>query len=198
QKDYGALLKTTGGKERITRYVTEIGGDISVAEVAVLHAFKSQHYVALMAAGEIALRPGIADLMAEARASGVRMAVATTTSLPNVEALSRAVFGKSADQVFEVIVGGDMVSAKKPAPDVYLLALHQLGLTARQAVALEDSRNGLRSAKAAALSCVVSPGIYTLDEDFGAADRIVGCFTDLGGLKGLQDMARGKAAKWRL
>ncbi|EEW26554.1 HAD family hydrolase [Rhodobacter ferrooxidans] len=185
QDDYRALLTTTGGKERIARYVTERGGDPATVPVAELHKAKTAHYVDLMARGQIALRPGIADLIDEARAAGRRLAIATTTSPANVEALCLAVFGKPAAQVFDVIAAGDEVPAKKPAPDIYLLALQRLGLTADRAVALEDSRNGLRSARAAKLACVVSPGVYTAGEDFSAATLVLGCFTDLGGLAGL-------------
>ncbi|NCM96913.1 MAG: HAD hydrolase-like protein, partial [Rhodobacterales bacterium] len=91
--DYRALLKTTGGKERITRFAAEAGLDPAAVPVADLHRAKTAAYVALMAQGEIALRPGIADLMDQARAAGVALAIATTTTPANVEALCRAVFG---------------------------------------------------------------------------------------------------------
>ncbi|MDP4034446.1 MAG: HAD-IA family hydrolase [Pseudorhodobacter sp.] len=188
QADYRGLLTTTGGKERITRFAAEQGLDPARLPVADLHRAKTAAYVALMAQGEIALRPGIADLMDQARAAGVRLAIATTTTPANVEALCRAVFGKPASQVFDVIAAGDEVAAKKPAPDVYLLALHRLGVAADRAVALEDSRNGLRAARAAGLACVVSPGVYSVGEDFSAATRVLSCFSDLGGLAGLVEL----------
>ena len=124
---YRALLKTTGGKERITRFAAEAGLDPAAVPVADLHRAKTAAYVALMAQGEIALRPGIADLMEQARAAGVALAIATTTTPANVEALCRAVFGRAAGEVFAVIAAGDEVVAKKPAPDVYLLALQRPG-----------------------------------------------------------------------
>lgn len=191
QGDYHALLKTTGGKERIARFVAEQGQVMAPAQVAALHAAKTARYVALMAQGQIALRPGIGDLIAQAQAAGIRLAIATTTSLPNVEALSLAVFGKPAAQVFEVIAGGDMVAAKKPAPDVYLLALRMLGLHPEQAVALEDSRNGLHAAKAAGLACCLCPGVYTQGEDFDRADLILSDFTELDGLATLKTLVKG-------
>ena len=191
QSQYHALLKTTGGKERITRYLAERGGEMDAAQIAALHAAKTARYVALMAQGQIALRPGVADLIVQAQANGIRLAIATTTSLPNVEALSLAVFGKPAAQVFEVIAGGDMVAAKKPAPDVYLLALRMLGLHPEQAVALEDSRNGLHAAKAAGLACCLCPGVYTQGEDFDRADLILSDFTELDGLATLKTLVKG-------
>ena len=190
---YRALLGTTGGKERIARHIREAGGDPAQVDIPALHAAKTARYVDLMAQGEINLRPGIADLMAEARAAGLRLAVATTTSHPNVEALCKAVFGKPAEQVFDVIASGDRVAAKKPSPDIYLLALQQMGLLPHQAVALEDSRNGLRAAKAAGLACCVSPGIYTQGEDFSEADLVIDDFSALGGLSRLRRLTQDTA-----
>ncbi len=189
---YRVLLTTTGGKERIARYARELGLSPDFP-VAALHAAKTARYGKLLAEGAITPRPGVADLIDEAHISGMRLAIATTTSLPNVEALSQAVFGAPADKVFEVIIGGDMVPAKKPAPDVYVMALQRLGLAPHQAIALEDSRNGLLSAKAAGLACCVSPGVYTVGEDFSEADRVISELPDLGGLPGL--LAVGKKRK---
>ena len=192
RQDYQVLLTTAGGKERIARYVAEIGADLVGTSVADLHASKTAIYGSLLSQGQISLRPGIADLIAQARAAGLRLAIATTTSLPNVEALCCSVFGKRAGQVFEVIVAGDMVSAKKPAPDAYFQALHQLDLNAGQAVALEDSLNGLRSAKAAGLAVCVAPGVYSLGENLSGADLLVPEFSDLGGLAALMSLRRRK------
>ena len=187
RRDYRVLLTTTGGKERMARHARQqgIGSDFPVAE---LHAAKTARFGALLAQGQIAPRPGVAELIAEARRAGLRLAIATTTSLPNVEALSQALFGAAAGRVFEVIVAGDMVAAKKPAPDVYSQALQRLGLGPHQAVALEDSRNGLLAAKAARLVCCVSPSVYTLGEDFSEADRVIFELSELGGLVGLLAM----------
>lgn len=185
--DYRELLTTTGGKERIARFLRHQAGDPAPMPVAEIHALKTARYVELMAAGQIELRPGIAQLIHEAQLAGVLLAVATTTSLPNVDALCRAVLRRPAERIFEVVAAGDMVPAKKPAPDVYLLVLERLGLEAADCVVLEDSRNGLRAAKAAGLRCLVSPGFYTRTEDFTGADRLLACFSELGGLAGLQE-----------
>lgn len=169
REDYRRLLRTTGGKERIARHVAEIGADPARLDIPALHRAKTDRYTALVAAGAIALRPGVADLLDRARATGLRLAVATTTSRPNVDALIAATLGKPADAVFDVLACGDEVAAKKPAPDVYVLALERLGLPPAAALAFEDSRNGLLSALGAGLRCVVSPSAYTAGEDFSGA-----------------------------
>jgi HAD superfamily hydrolase (TIGR01509 family) len=177
--DYRRLLTTTGGKERIARHIAETGGDAAAYDIAALHRAKTDRYGALMAAGGVPLRPGIAGLIAAARAAGLRLAVATTTSRPNVGALTRASFGQAAEAVFGVLACGDEVAAKKPAPDIYLLALQRLGLPAADCLALEDSHNGLLAARAAGIGCIVSPSAYTAGEDFTGARAVVAEFGDL-------------------
>lgn len=169
---YRALLSTTGGKERIARYMTDERLDDPV-DIPALHADKTARYTSLMADGAIEARPGVLALIEAARGAGLRLALATTTSRPNIEALSLALFGSPPEAIFDAIAAGDEVAAKKPAPDVYKLALDRLGLGPKDAVAFEDSLNGLRSAQAAGLACVVAAGVYTTHEDLSAADLLV-------------------------
>lgn len=166
--DYRQLLKTTGGKERMRAY------DPSMDEgrIAALHAEKTQAYGEILARGDLPLRPGVAELIDRARTAGLKLAVATTTNLPNVDALTQCCWGCPADQVFDVIAAGDQVRAKKPAPDVYQLALERLGLPANDCVAFEDSLNGVQSAQGANLRVVVTPSIYTDDQDFSTVDLV--------------------------
>lgn len=172
--DYARLLKTTGGKERMRRYRDEIGATLPRdAEIAGLHGRKTAIYADIVASGALALRPGVHALIGNARRAGVRLAVATTTNLPNVDALCRAVWQRPAAEVFEVIAAGDEVSAKKPAPDVFRLALDRLGLAPDACIALEDSRNGLLSARGAGLRVVVTPSAYTGGEDFSGASWVL-------------------------
>lgn len=192
QDDYRRLLKTTGGKERIQRYTAEIGA--TGIDVAALHGAKTARYTALMAAGGVALRPGIARLINEARVAGCRLAIATTTSRPNVDALIAATLGVPSEAIFEVIAAGDEVAAKKPAPDVYLLALERLNQPAAACMALEDSQNGLRAARAAGLACLVSPSVYTDGESFDGAVAVLDDFDHLDGYQGLLARTAGATA----
>jgi beta-phosphoglucomutase-like phosphatase (HAD superfamily) len=123
------------------------------------------------------LRPGVGPLIREARAAGLRLAIATTTSPENVAALLRASLAPDAESWFEVIGAGDVVPAKKPAPDIYLWVLQQLGLPASACLAFEDSGNGLRAARGAGLATIVTDGEYTADHDFSDACVVL---SDLG------------------
>jgi len=170
---YGRLLKVTGGKERLRVWVDDIGHAATDRDLAALHREKTERFVVLLSSGTLELRPGVARIIEEARVTGLRLAIATTTSPANVEALARSVWKRPANDVFEVIAAGDEVDHKKPAPDVYHLALRRLGLSAQAVLAFEDSSNGLRSAIAAGLRTVVTPSIYTLEDDFTRADVIL-------------------------
>ncbi len=177
---YRDLLKVTGGKERIRHYVDgwqPNGGAEALARVAELHVEKTRRYTDLVAEGTLAARPGVLRLLHDARAAGIKLAIATTTSLANIEALLKASFAPDALSWFAAIGAGDMVPAKKPAPDVYNLALKQLGCDPSTCIAFEDSENGVRSARAARLPVVVTPSVYTDGDNFSDAALVL---SDLG------------------
>ena len=111
--------------------------------------------------------------MLEAQQAGLRLAIATTTSLENVEALLEHSLDPDAVSWFEVIAAGDVVAAKKPAPDIYHYALKALKLSPAQCLAVEDSLNGLRSALAADLKTLVTVSDYTRRERFTGATLVV-------------------------
>ena len=169
---YARLLEVTGGKERIAHYLREYEPDarLTAADIAALHADKTERYARSVASGELALRRGVARLIREAEVAGVPLAIATTTSRPNVDALLRATLGR---QPFRVIAAGDEVSAKKPSPEIYELCLRRLGLPASRCVAFEDTLNGLRSAQGAGLRCVVTVSAYGGTGPFPGALAVV-------------------------
>ena len=175
RKEYRQLLDVSGGKERIRFYLNMhpddglLIGDITEF-VRSVHETKTNIYTQLVSQGKARLRPGIRELIDLASRKKIRMAIATTTSMPNVQALLDANLGTGGMALFETICAGDSVAQKKPAPDVYLAVLNQMDLKPSECIAIEDSRIGLRSATAAGIPTVVTPGIYTCDQKFvGAA-----------------------------
>jgi HAD superfamily hydrolase (TIGR01509 family) len=185
---YGELLQVTGGKERIARYMERHcpgfvppGGQDKGAFIAALHAAKTRHYVTLLGQGGVPLRPGVARLLREARDAGVRLAIATTTTPENVTALLDHVGEPGLATWFETIAAGDVVPRKKPAPDIFLLALEQLGLKAEECAAIEDSDNGAMAALGAGLkTLIVTLSHYTREQDFGCAALIVDTLGEAG------------------
>ena len=176
---YGKLLRVTGGKERIRYYLQEFNRDFSAPAdrdgfIAGLHQSKTEHYKALMAEGAIPLRTGVRRLLQEARDAGLRLGIATTTTPDNVFSLLNNSLEQDGASWFEVIAAGDVVPAKKPAPDIYLWAMEKLGLGPQHCLALEDSHNGVRSVLDAGIrSLVVTVNGYTREEDFSGAALVV-------------------------
>ncbi len=181
--EYAELLRTSGGKERIAVYIASLRLEQQEQErllgmVQLIHGSKTRIYGELIADGGAPLRPGVARLIGEARAAGVRLAIASTTTSANISALISAQFGAEAWNWFEAMACGDVVSNKKPAPDIYTRALGMLRLQARDCVAFEDSVNGLRSAKAAGLYTVVTPTVWSQGQDFSGTDLLLSSLGD--------------------
>jgi len=161
---YKQLLKISGGRERISAY----DPDASPELVAALHRRKTQIYTSMVATGRVPFRPGIETLFEQARDEGVRMAIASTTSRANVEALLGYRMAW-----FEVVTCGEDAPIKKPDPSVYVLTLKKLGLKPEHCLALEDSANGVKAARGAGLKVVVTPSLYTRGDRFDGALRVL-------------------------
>ncbi|HEM45477.1 MAG TPA: HAD family hydrolase [Alphaproteobacteria bacterium] len=175
---YGELLAVTGGKERIRHYLDRYRPDFPRPAdldgfIAELHRAKTRHYTRLLSGGGIPLRPGVARLLKEARANGVRLAIATTTTPANVTALLEHSLAPGSTAWFDVIAAGDIVPAKKPAPDIYHHALEALRLEAADCLAFEDSHNGILSSRGARLGTVIAVNDYTREHDFTGALLVV-------------------------
>ena len=176
---YGELLIVSGGKERIKyflrQYRPKFVSPLEINEFAAyIHKLKTKYYLELLNDGAITMRSGAIRLIEEAKQANMTMAIATTTSLPNVIALLEKYLDLD---WFEVIAAGDIVAAKKPAPDVYQYVLDKIKIPAENFIVFEDSDNGLISAKQAGLKTIVTVNNYTERQDFSQADLVV---SDLG------------------
>ncbi|MBK1672281.1 phosphatase [Ectothiorhodospira shaposhnikovii] len=175
---YGRLLQVAGGKERIRHYLDAFAPEFTPPAdldrfIGDLHARKTRHFVDMLERGGIPLRPGVMRLIEQARSTGVMLAIATTTSLTNVEALLRANLGEASVGWFRVIGAGDVVPAKKPAPDIYHHVLERLDLPARHCVAIEDSSQGLRASQGAGIATLITVSGYTVEDDFSGATAVL-------------------------
>ena len=195
-----------GGKERLASLLTpEFAAAAGLpsdaagqqAAVAAWHRRKTEIYTGLVASGAVPPRSGVARIVAEAQAAGWRVAVASTSAEVSVRAtLERAV---GADRARSVeVFAGDVVPRKKPAPDIYLLAIDRLGVPADQAVVIEDSRNGLLAAVGAGLTCVITVNDFTESEDFSQAALVVSALGDPGGEAAsvLANASRARPGAW--
>ncbi|ULQ45902.1 HAD-IA family hydrolase [Flagellatimonas centrodinii] len=182
-KLYRKLLRQPGGRERLRHYILKYQPDLGTHRAAVdadldqwvaeVHALKSKYFRRFMRRGQVPLRPGIARLMREAHDAGVRLAIVTNASRKTLNPVLKFIMGPALCSVIEVVASGEEVGHKKPAPDLYRLAMARLGLTAADCVALEDSEMGLRAARAAGLPAVVTVNDDTREQDFSGAALVV-------------------------
>lgn len=190
-EQYAEKVKIGGGKERMF----SLGGDddfravydVPASEeewwetVAAWHKRKSAIYKELIASGAIPGRPGVRRLAEAALDDGWTLVVCSTSALPSVEAVLHHVMGDETAARFAGVFAGDMVNAKKPAPDIYNLAVDRLNLDPADCVVVEDSRNGLLAAVAAGMTCIVTFNQLTQHEDFGEAAIVLSSLGDPGG-----------------
>jgi HAD superfamily hydrolase (TIGR01509 family) len=183
-KRYEALLKISGGKERILHYIGTL--DLPAAErarltelVPALHRTKTRIYTELIEQGKRPFRPGVARLLGAAAEAGLKLAIASTSSAAAIETLLRANLVQAPHVAFNAIACADQVRVKKPSPEIYQLVLATLHLPASRCVAFEDSVNGLAAAKAAGLTTVVTPTRWNAGQDFSGADLLLDSLEDV-------------------
>ena len=177
---YTDLLAISGGKERLLHHwrqvnpdLKELDGGALQATIDRLHENKTAFYEDAVNNGAVSFRPGVLALIGEARAAGLQLAIATTTSPANIAALLRGALGADWRSQFAAIGDAGNAPLKKPHPQVYLKVLADMGLPAAECVAFEDSANGLQAAMAAGLPTVITPNGFTADHDFTGALRVV-------------------------
>jgi HAD superfamily hydrolase (TIGR01509 family) len=174
--EYARLVEIGGGKERMATLFAGVlrdtrwdrGPELNAAVLREWHALKTRKYVELVESGALPGRPGIREITAEAAAAGWKLAVASTSAEPSVRAVLAHVVGDELSQEFQVFAG-DIVARKKPAPDIYLKAITDLGVQAENVIVVEDSGIGCRAAINAGLTTIVTVSTYTADDDFAGA-----------------------------
>lgn len=174
---YKDLLKVGGGKERMRHFFDRTAWPEEASDrdalIRDLHNRKTEYYTQIIESGQLPLRPGVARLVDEAVAAGVRLAVCSTSNEKAVNAVVERLLGPGRKAEFDLILAGDVVSKKKPDPEIYRLAAERLGLEPGECVVVEDNRNGLLAAKGAGMHCIVTTNGYTEDEEFAEADLVV-------------------------
>jgi len=175
---YGDLLHVGGGKERmrfyVERYRPDFQGRLDLERlIADLYVTKTRFFAALVDARGIPLRTGVLRLLREARAAGLRLAIATTTNPHNVRALLESNLGVGGCDWFACIGAGDVVPNKKPSPDIYSYVMERLGVNPTECIGFEDSHIGVRAACAADLPVLVTINEYTKGQDFTGARLVL-------------------------
>ena len=137
--EYGRKLKIGGGKERMASLFSEPAflkawpeapADEAARRntVAAWHKRKTEIYKEIIRSGRVPARSGVKRISEEALANGWLLAVASTSAPEAVNAVLRHVMGEATAGRFAAVLAGDVVKAKKPAPDIYLMAAQELGV----------------------------------------------------------------------
>lgn len=174
EQRYGELLRVAGGFERLlcdmeSQSLAPGVLDERSALARRIHVLKNRRYVELVASGALSLRAGVRELFDECATEGLRMAIVTTTSRTNVQALLAAQVGADWESRFAAVVCAEDAPAKKPDPQAYRLVLERLQLRAEQTVAIEDSAMGLAAATAAGIPVVITRSRYFPDDPVAGA-----------------------------
>ena len=185
-EEYAELLLTAGGKERLKYYFNKYASQFPPDKynsdlIQEIYLKKTEIFKALANSGALPPRPGIARIIREAHGMGLRLFVCSTSHRESVEALLRHNYGEECLAWFTKLYCGDVVTKKKPAPDIYLLAKDEFKLEPDQCLVIEDSRNGLLAALGAGMHCLITQSFYTVEEDFKEADITTTCLGDPGG-----------------
>ncbi|MEE1622836.1 HAD-IA family hydrolase [Zafaria sp. Z1313] len=189
ERDYADVLQIAGGKERLRSLCTpefivenKLPMDSSQldAEIANWHRVKTRIFLEIAAGDGMPARRGVRRLAEEALARDWRIGVASTSSLEAVRAIALKSLGPNIVRE-AVIVAGDMVPRKKPAPDVYLSAMAALGAAPENSVAVEDSRIGVTAASAAGMAVIATISHFTRDEDLSVAQIVTDELGEPGG-----------------
>ena len=184
---YHELLQVGGDKERMRHYLHTVGFGVEVKPededqlIKDMHKAKTETFIRLIESGKLPLRPGVKRVMQEVMDAGLTLGICTTSNQRAAQAIAYNILS---DIKFDFVLAGDIVANKKPAPDIYNLALEKTGLKPEECLVVEDSRNGLRAAKAAGMNVLVTTNFYTKEEDLSQADIIVTCLGDPDGEKG--------------
>jgi HAD superfamily hydrolase (TIGR01509 family) len=177
---YGELLKTGGGKERMTRYFTDYNAEAWPHEdppakdhpaIMELHELKTKLFMEIVRSGDLPLREGVFEMLKAAKDAGWKLAVCSTSNEESVKSVVETLLPEFAATM--PIFAGDCVEAKKPDPAIYKLAAKKLGVAPMKCVVVEDTNIGVQSGKAAGMQVLVTKSIYSEDEDFSAADLVV-------------------------
>ena len=170
---YAAMVRQGGAKgggaERISDYAVQRGETLTLGQAQALHASKSIIFQMLMHDRGLVPNPGVLALMADARAQGIRLVSASSTSPENIAAMFAATAPQLTPAMFDLVLTGADVARIKPAPDIYLLALDRLKIAATDAVAIEDTLTSIPAATGAGIKVILVPGMIAKGQDSGDA-----------------------------
>ncbi len=173
---YKELLKVSGGKDRLVHYQNLVKPNrkyLNKQTIIQIHKEKTLAYGQSLTTSELFLRPGVAEFIKQAQTKNIKLAIATATSKTTVDSLIKHIWKVPTEKIFNAVATSDEIIRNKPSPEVYKLVLKKLRIKPKHCIAIEDSLNGLKSAKGADLRTIITPSSYTKNDNFALADIVL-------------------------
>jgi len=120
--------------------------------------------------------PGVAELIEELYKNKVKLVVASSASIKNIEIVLKMF---NLERFFETKVSGDEVNNGKPAPDIFLYAAKVIGAQPEECIVIEDSKNGVEAAKSAGMKCIGFQNPNSGNQDLSSADMVINSFSEI-------------------
>lgn len=172
-EEYKQFIGSTNAK--VLEYL-ESNFNITLSKVEILERVSQKKQMLIETEGYEKI-PGIPELVKELYDHGLKLAVASSSPLENIIKNTKAL---RIDKYFERFVTGEDVKNPKPAPDVFLKALGELGLSKEECIIIEDSENGVRAAKAAGVTCIGFANPDSGNQNLSEAFYVVEGFLEVG------------------
>ncbi len=168
--DYREMLKTSGGRQRISKYAEKMDVAVNAYD---LHTRKTALFNEMMVDECLVPRSGVLQLIHFAKDAGMKVGFATSTSCNNIEAIFVALNGALHRSTFDFVGDNETVTTTKPDPEIYHRTMTALGVSAAGSLAIEDTAVSMQAALTAGIDCVGFPGTYGDASEMDGATRIV-------------------------
>ncbi|XP_010937415.3 haloacid dehalogenase-like hydrolase domain-containing protein At4g39970 [Elaeis guineensis] len=152
--------------------------------IDILQDWKTERYKEIIKSGTVEPRPGVLQLMDDAKGAGIRLAVCSAATKSSVVLCLENLIGIERFESLDCFLAGDDVIAKKPDPSIYLTAARKLGVLGKNCLVVEDSVIGLQAASGAGMPCIITYTSSTANQDFKDA---IATYPDLSNVR-LQDL----------
>ena len=175
---YKELINIGDGKERIEYYIKRAWPEMLEYKnltkyINSIHKVKNEIFKDFIMDSEITFRPGVLRLINELKENDVRIAIVSSTTQEDLLTLFKNGLNMNPNSTFDLIAHGECTKKKRPSPEIYEWILEKLRIAPQSCVAIEDSLRGLKSAVNANINVLVTPSVYTKNENFEEANVVV-------------------------
>ena len=163
KNNYKNLLKKSGGRNRVEYFANINQNTVDSKKIREL---KTQYFNKYLNSNIINPREGVLDVIKYAKLNNIKIGLASTTTIENIDAIFTTLRDKIVKTDFNFIGNSKLIKNVKPYPDIYFEALKKLSVKENECIAIEDSVESALSANKAKIECIAFPGLFHMDDDF--------------------------------